>query len=444
MRGRASGVAAAFVGLVLSGCPKAPPQGGKAQASSAATSAVPPPATVVSSAASATAAAAASTPAPASTVPVKGSSGRVCVGGGHSCFVDREHTLWCWGGNTYGQVGVGTHGFGGRTENTDLEHDVVARPSRVASLERKVGSIHCGTQQTCAVLLDGTVQCWGMGENPKRTEIFSDVPVPRPFGRKVIRLALQSDHACAILEDHTLWCWGANHRGQLGAGPPPPGSGPNYATAAPFAALGSSVAGTVVLEEATCASKNDDTLWCWGTNDEGELGNGTYEKHLEPVRAINPERFRLVASSAHHACGVTLDERLLCWGRNYEGQLGNGQAPRTKPVNSPTAVPVVTPFAGIRALALGNASTLVVLENGELYAWGDLTLGMRGFNPEPRSVPQWFQMPGPVVEIAANATHRCALLADESLWCWGRGEGYELGDGKAENRDKPVRVVFSN
>jgi alpha-tubulin suppressor-like RCC1 family protein len=198
----------------------------------------------------------------------------------------------------------------------------------------------------------------------------------------------------------------------------------------------------VVLRDSTCALKDDWTLWCWGDNREGELGDGSYEKRVEPTRAIAPERFRMVAAAAHHVCGVTLDDRLLCWGRNYEGQLGNGQPPSTKPVNYAAAQNMVRQFTGFRALALGYSSTLVALENGELYASGDLTLGMRGFKSSPQSTPQKIPMPGSVVEVAAHATHRCALLSDDSVWCWGKGDGFELGNGHDENHAEPVRVAL--
>jgi alpha-tubulin suppressor-like RCC1 family protein len=368
-------------------------------------------------------------------------SRRLCVGGGHTCFVDAKHSLWCWGGNTYGQVGNGTHGFGGRTEDTNLEHDIVKKPTRVAALEGKVKAVGCGTQNSCALTLDGAIYCWGSEENPKRTEILSDVPVLREIGGKALAIALKSDHACAIREDGTLWCWGSNYNGQLGAGPPAPGAALRYAPATQVKMAGNDITDVAVFEEGTCVLKRGDSaLWCWGRNREGEVGDGSYEKRVSPVRVAGLEKVLGFATGKTHVCAIREGGLLSCWGRNYEGQLGNGQTPKTKPVNYATPQAVSHQFNGIRALDLGYSETLVVDAAGDLYAFGDLSSMGRG--GEPDSTPRRVPLPAPVIEARANFAHRCALLADDSVWCWGNGEEYALGTGNDASAKAPVRVVF--
>lgn len=376
--------------------------------------------------------------------PQLNNSHRLCVGQAHSCFVDAKHALWCWGGNTYGVVGNGTHGFGGKTENTDVEHDTVKLPVRVAALDSNVAAVGCGSLRTCALTLDGKIFCFGRGESPKQLELFSDVPVARDIGGRAVALALERDHACALREDHTLWCWGSNYNGQLGAGPPPPGTitSYGYAPTTQVKELGRDIVDVATFEEGTCALKNDGSLWCLGQNREGELGDGSYEKRLAPVRPGGLPKLLAVAGGKRHVCAVSLDGRLWCWGRNYEGQLGNAQTPKTKPVNYATPQLVPKQFDAIRALDLGTAETLVVDGAGDLYAFGDLTFIVRGFASHPDSTPHKLSMPGAVVEIRANHAHRCALLADESVFCWGNGEDFELGNGKSDGQADPVRVIF--
>ncbi len=364
------------------------------------------------------------------------------MGGAHTCFVDAKQALWCWGGNTYGQVGNGTHGFGGRTENTDWAHDTVKAPTRIAALDGKAKAVGCGTQRTCALTVEGAIYCWGMDENPKRLEMFSDLPVLREIGGKSTALALEVDHSCALREDRTLWCWGSNYNGQLGAGPPAPGTAGGYAAATQLKPFGNDISQVAVVEEGTCVLKHDGTLWCLGENGEGEFGDGSTEKRPQPVRAISAEKLLGVAGGKRHVCAIAANGRLLCWGRNYEGQLGNGQTPKTKPVRYATAQAVTKAFAGIRALDLGYAETLVVDGAGELYALGDLSSSVRGVAPQPDSTPRKVPMPGPVVEIRANRSHRCALLADDGVWCWGEGGDGALGTGHAEAHMQPARVVF--
>jgi alpha-tubulin suppressor-like RCC1 family protein len=369
-------------------------------------------------------------------------SHRLCVGGSHTCFVDREHSLWCWGGNYYGAVGVGTHGFGGRMENMDSAHAAVKLPALVPSLEHRVRDVGCGSGGTCAVTLDGRLYCWGQGEGREVLQDFTDSPLPRDIGGKVLALALEREHGCALREDRTLWCWGANTYGALGHGPRGPGEKPGYNPATEVKGLRAAVVAAAVLEVASCALLADASIWCWGGNDQGELGDGSFEQRYEPVEVSPSLRFGALAGGATHACAFTLEHRLLCWGTDVYGQLGNGEIPKTKRPFFPTPQAVSYEFSELRSLDLGTEETLAVDGNGELYAWGDQRWGLRGVAPAPNPKPHRVPLPGRAVEIRANETHRCTLLEDDSVWCWGNGENYALGNGSDENHTEPVRVVF--
>jgi alpha-tubulin suppressor-like RCC1 family protein len=213
------------------------------------------------------------------------------VGGSHTCFVDGEQTLWCWGGNYYGAVGVGTHGFGGRMEEMDTEHAVVKLPTRVPSLEHRVRAVGCGSGATCAVTVDGGLYCWGQGEGREVVQDFADSPLPRNIGGKVLALALEREHGCALREDRTLWCWGANGSGALGHGPRDPNEKRGYNPATEVKGLRASVAAAAVLEAATCALLADNSVWCWGGNDQGQLGSGDNMPRVQPTYVELPLAF---------------------------------------------------------------------------------------------------------------------------------------------------------
>jgi alpha-tubulin suppressor-like RCC1 family protein len=432
-----------FAVLVLStcwslGCTRSSPSSATGPADASAVAPVPSQSAPSSQPALPSAASTASVTAAA---PVRlTESRRLCVGGGHTCFVDAKHSLWCWGGNTYGQVGNGTHGFGGRTENTNLEHDVVKQPTRIAPLEGKVKAVGCGLLSTCALTLDGEIYCWGDNENPKPVETFSDVPVRREIGGKAVALALERQQVCAIREDRTLWCWGIDYDG---SGTAERGKRTRYSPATEIKAFGSDVAEAGVSAQSICVLKQSDaSLWCWGENDEGELGDGSFETRLSPVRVAGLGRVLGFATGKNHVCAISEEGGLWCWGRNYEGQLGNGQTPKTKPVRCATPQAASKRFNGVRALDLGYSETLVVDAAGDLYAFGDLSRAARGLTSAPDSTPRKIPLRAPVLEVRANNAHRCALLADESVWCWGSGDGYALGTGSDASEKDPVRVVF--
>jgi alpha-tubulin suppressor-like RCC1 family protein len=162
-----------------------------------------------------------------------------------------------------------------------------------------------------------------------------DVPTPIASLSALSDAAIGGNFSCAVKSDGTLWCWGANASGQLGNGTTAPAYAP-----AEVAPLGHAVAQVSAGSEHACAVKTDGTLWCWGTNDDGQIGNGTRAMVTTPFHVAALHDVTRVRAGARTTCAALADGSLWCWGYNYYGQLGDGGAEtQTSPVQVLPACP---------------------------------------------------------------------------------------------------------
>jgi Regulator of chromosome condensation (RCC1) repeat len=194
----------------------------------------------------------------------------VSAGGLHTCTVKTDHTLWCWGSNFYGQLGDAT------TTNRTV-------PVQVGGHASDWASVAAGASHTCAVKTDHTLWCWGLngdGEFGDGTTTNSLVPVQvGGHASDWAAVAAGALHTCAVKTDGTLWCWGDNTFGQLG-------DGSMTNSLVPVQVSGQATDWAVVTagEFHTCAARTDHTLWCWGWNPDGQLGNGSTTGSPVPVQ----------------------------------------------------------------------------------------------------------------------------------------------------------------
>src|SRR5262249_10343745 len=189
------------------------------------------------------------------------------LGDSHTCGRKTDGTLWCWGFNLDGEVGDGT------TTNQTTPVQIGA-----GTLGNAMAEVEGGARHSCARKTDNTLGCWGVngvGELGDGTNVSKPSPVQAgagTLGGAVAEVALGYSHTCARKIDGTLWCWGDNSSGQLGDGTTVNKSSPVQIGAG---TLGSAVAEVALGSYHTCARKTDGTLWCWGYNTSGELGDGT-------------------------------------------------------------------------------------------------------------------------------------------------------------------------
>jgi len=330
----------------------------------------------------------------------------VSSGGDHSCDVRRNGTLWCWGSNTFGQLGVGKQGPGGPTPMQVGHSDAWSR-------------VDAGGQDTCAVRRTGSLYCWGVnhrGQLGDGTTTIRTSPVRVGPARAWRQVSTGWFHTCAIRTNKSLWCWGDDSAGQLGVG-----STRNHATPT---RVGGGRHWTSVSVEGwnTCAIKDDHSLWCWGRNLFGQLGDGSWADSSVPRQVRSGrENWRTVALSWTHACGIKGRGVVKCWGRNLEGQLGHGN---TVTANKPQAV---SARHHTRMVAVSEGSSCLIDARRRVWCWGDNDYGQ----VDPGSPTGRFTTPvrragSGATAISGGWLHFCGL-ARSTVSCWGNDEHNELG-----------------
>jgi alpha-tubulin suppressor-like RCC1 family protein len=281
--------------------------------------------------------------------------GSVSGGGWHTCGVKTDGTFWCWGWNNYGQLGIGS--FGGYFYS----------PMQIGSFTNWV-SVSAGWRHTCGVRNDGTLWCWGRNFHSQLgdgTTVDTNSPTQVP-GTNWVFVSAGIDHTCGVSTDRTLWCWGWNIFGQLGDGTTVDKNTPTQVSGTNWASV--STGGNH-----TCGVKTDGTLWCWGDNFYGQLGIGSVAGVLTPTQVGTATNWVSVSSAGGvHTCGVKTDGTLWCWGRNEFGQLGDGT---TVDKNTPTQVGTGTNWGSIFA---GFDHTCGIKTDGTLWCWGHNNYGQLG------------------------------------------------------------------
>ena len=249
----------------------------------------------------------------------------------HSCAVDLGQQAWCWGSNAQGELGFGTVG----------PPDAAAIFATPLVASANVKAIVTGGLHTCAVGTNGAAACWGynvagqlgtsdvtttgtptavVGGLTFRTDpavIFHspspDFPLPPgPF------IAAGQDHTCGIATDNETYCWGLNENGQLGDA-----SRTNRTIPTSVSGADVFVAVTAGLSH-TCALNGSGAAFCWGDNSHGQLGDGTQDDRTTPTPVAGGLLFAYIKAGDISTCGLTSTGVAYCWGDNEYGQLGDG------------------------------------------------------------------------------------------------------------------------
>ena len=358
----------------------------------------------------------------------------VAGGGFHACMRLPDGTVQCWGRNNFGQLGNGDGNL------ADSSVPVAVRGLTTAT------RVVTGDSHTCALLGDGTVQCWGVGDSGQRGDgtfnNISTVPVAVVGLSNAVAVAARGYHSCALLlGDGTVWCWGRNVDGQLGNGTRAPVdcSPGSCGSSTPVRVGGITGAAAVIAGGYhTCALFGDGTAQCWGRNDDGQLGDGTFTTSSTPVPVGGLTGAGAVTGGFYHTCALLGDGTVQCWGRNAEGQLGDGSSIGTR---APTRVIGIT---GALAVSGGFQHTCALLSDGTVQCWGRNAEGQLGDGTTTSSsTPVRVGGVTGAVAVSAGILHTCALLANGTVKCWGAvGNGFgQLGNGATTGSSAPVTVT---
>lgn len=358
----------------------------------------------------------------------------------HTCGRKTDGTLYCWGNNQYGQLGLGLgHAPSPAPELVDAMANVVSAVYVPTSL----GVVSSQTAMTCARTRDSRLFCWG---NNQSGALATGDTEPRAFPTRAGEDALGTNahhvmgggnFLCTRTNDHALWCWGSNQFGQLGTGDNTPTTRPLQVAPS---VLGTSVKMATAGGSHVCAVRDDGSLWCWGNNMHGQLGTGDTTARSTPT-LVAPATLTGVAlafAGADHTCAVkAADGSLWCWGRNTSGQLGMGD---TRARSTPERVTLADLTLSASLFTAGAEHTCAVKANGTLWCWGSNRQGQlgtgaaTGTSPTPEQA-QTDAMSGAVELVYGGGTHTCARTATSEVWCWGGNQFGQLGvPGVQESR----------
>jgi alpha-tubulin suppressor-like RCC1 family protein len=280
----------------------------------------------------------------------------------------RDNRAYCWGNNTYGQLGDGT----GQGDPDAMFGAFRLRPVAVAGGLR-FRQLRAGGFHTCGVTATNVAYCWGrnfdgaVGDGTTTNRLS---PVRVAGGLSFRQVVPGVFHTCGATTGNRAYCWGQNTYAQLGIGIF--GRRNGRLTPTP---VSTSVSFRQVLGGGShsCGLSTSDRVYCWGSNGFGQAGDGTTTRRTRPAAAIGGLSFRWVSPGGDHTCGTTLDNRAFCWGRNELGNLGDGT---TTSRTRPTRVVGGLQFSMISAASWW--STCGVTTGGRGYCWGDNTWGQLG------------------------------------------------------------------
>ena len=382
----------------------------------------------------------------------------VSLGLSHSSAIKSDGSLWMWGGNFNGALGNGT------TTNSST-------PLKVMD---DVAAVSLGDWCSAAIKSDGSLWMWGsirfgesfIGSNP--TNILDSVSsvtlsqnglancyamvksdgslwmwgndyfgqlginlrsyVPVTILHDVAAVSLGGSHSAAVKTDGSLWVWGDNYYGQLGNG-----MSDNFSYSSTPIKILDDVKTVFLGHSYSAAIKADDSLWMWGQNDYGQLGNGTTSGSAAPIKILDD--VAAVSLGERHSAAIKSDGSLWVWGYNYEGQLGNGR----QGYGTDSLVPILI-LDHVVAVSLGGSHSAAIKSDGSLWLWGENNVGQLGNGTTTNSnIP--VKVMDDVVAVSLRGACSAAIKSDGSLWTWGQNDCGQLGNGTIVGSSTPVKVL---
>ena len=341
---------------------------------------------------------------------------QIAAGDSHSAAVTKDGDLYMWGTNGSGQLGI--------QSNVASNIPVKVNNSSSTLPEKSVKYVALGTYHSAAITKYGSLYMWeynnyGQLGNGSTTNSYTPVKIME----NVAAVSLGDYHSAAITKDGSLYMWGENSDGQLGNG-----STTNRST--PVKIM-ENVATVSLGAWHSAAITKDGSLYMWGYNNYGQLGNGSsgnYEKSVSPIKIM--ENVAAVSLGAWHSAAITKDGSLYMWGENSDGQLGNGT---TNNLTRPQRIAV-----NVQSVELYGSYTTAISKDGGLYTWGYNLNGRLGNGTTTNSYTPIKIMSN--VVSSAGGSHTIALKKDGTVYTWGTNVYGQLGNGNNSNQTSPVAI----
>jgi hypothetical protein len=322
--------------------------------------------------------------------------------------------------------------------------------------------LRAGDHATCARTSDGGVRCWGAGmQTPARLTVPDgeiaevalggaglcvryashavwcapriDQPLVKIEPLEAIGIAVGATHICAVTVPGGVACWGSNTEGELGDGTNLPRTAPTPTTSS-LAGVRQVSAGNGI----TCAVTDAEQVWCWGNDDDGQLGRGILPSNRTvPMPVQGTTRFTAVSLGDSFACALA-GGGVWCWGKNDRDQIGDRSGDSNQV--SPTQVPSLT---GVSRITTGGKHACAIGSDRVAVCWGD-----NAARQSAGAAMDRLAAPTPVLdaggqplhfaEIDGGTAHTCGLTGDGLAVCWGGNTGGEIGDGTAAPATAPT------
>jgi len=340
----------------------------------------------------------------------------------------KASSLFSWGCNSLGTLG----------DNSSINK---SSPVQTVSSGTNWKQVSGGDEHTAAIKTDGTLWLWGdgcagrLGDN---SAINKSSPVQTvSSGTNWKQVDAGCLHTAAIKTDGTLWLWGCNYLGILGDN-----STINRSSPVQTVSSGNNWKQVDAGGTHTAAIKTDGTLWLWGQGSfVGRLGDNSTINKSSPVQTVSSgTNWKQVSAGSAHTAAIKTDGTLWLWGWEDEGRLGdNSTASRSSPVQT------VSSGANWKQVSAGGNKTAAIKTDGTLWLWGHGVSGQLGNNSTAsRSSPvQTVSSGANWKQVDSTCGHTAAIKTDGTLWSWGSACRGQLGNNSTPNRSSPVQTVSS-
>ena len=372
-------------------------------------------------------------------------------GGRGTVILKSDGTVWTWGANFDGKLGLG--------ETNDLRTLTPVEVNGAGNIGyfNSVKAIMGGEIHNVALKSDGTVWCWGwnaFGQLGNGTTNDSWVPAQAgltatPPMTNVVKLGGRPYFTLAEKADGTIWAWGMNQFGQMGNGTLTPfGSPPNSVPVMVSNSLpGGPINGALQI---TCgyqfgaALATNGTVWTWGSGTHGEQGTGSTTTNYISVPVPGLTNITQISAGWFHILARKSDGTVWAWGNNASGEVGDGTT------NNDFAPVRVLNVSNIVAVSGGDSHSSALAADGTIWKWGRNDVGELGINaadnnahplPVKLATDKFGNVFSNVVMMAARDYHNIAVKADGSVWMWGANDQGQCGDGTQNDAWRPVPVA---
>lgn len=375
---------------------------------------------------------------------------QIANGSGTTCGIALNNLAYCWGDNFTGQLGNG---------NTTASKVPIPVDMTGVLSGKTIKFIAVGDSHVCSIASDDKAYCWGYnyaGKLGNNSQVASYSPVAVDTsgvlsGKTIKTISVRNDETCAIASDDKAYCWGYNYYGEVGDNSTTNRQVPVAVNTAGVLS-GKTIKAISVGDYDTCAIASDNLVYCWGMNDNGELGDNTIVNKSVPVAvvssgALSGKTVISLTTGADHNCVIASDNKAYCWGNNAFSQLGTGN---TTESHVPIAVATTGVLSGktIKSITGGYYHTCVIASDNNPYCWGYNNKGQLGNNTTTSSSLAVATniagaLSGKTLKSITAAVHyTCAIASNDQSYCWGWNSYGEHGNNTLTDSLVPTLTLL--